>query len=117
MQHSGPKGSTPRSTENLIPASQRALQDDAAQAEYDKSSTKMAASIEWMRKEVAGLTARGLGHVTPSILDPVRVVLPDAPHPHRLQEVATLGVRDGTDIIITLFDDNVRRLDTSQIRD
>jgi len=106
-QTEGPKGNHAASTSRLIPKSERAIQDDAAQEEYDKSSVKMNSSVEWSRKEIAGLTARGVGHVTPAILDPVRVVLPDAPKEMRLEEIATVGVREGTNLIITLFEDDV----------
>ena len=107
------KGSHASSTSGLIPTSQRALADETAQAEYDKTSTKMVAAVDWLRKEVAGIKARATGHVTPAILDPVRVTLPDDSKEHRIEEVATVGVREGSNLIVTLYEDNVcsRELD------
>jgi len=64
----------------------------------------MSSSIEWLRKEVAGLTARGIGYITPALLDPVRVIIGNGPKELRLEEVATVGIREGTNIIITLFE-------------
>ncbi|KAF8512667.1 ribosome recycling factor [Hysterangium stoloniferum] len=101
----GQKGSHANATSNLVPASQRAFLDEGVQAEYDKTSSKMSSSIDWLRKEVAGITARGIGHVTPALLDPVRVVVADGPKELRLEEVATVGIREGTNFIITLFED------------
>ncbi|KIJ39029.1 hypothetical protein M422DRAFT_230863 [Sphaerobolus stellatus SS14] len=102
----GPKGSHATSTANLIPSSKRAFQDDLTQAEYDNASTKMGLSVEWSRKEAAALTARGVGLVTPSILDSVRVSLPDADKDSRIQELGTIGMREGNNLIITLFEDH-----------
>lgn len=104
------KGSHANPTSNLIPSSQRILMDGTAQAEYDKASAKMIAAVDWLRKEIAGLEARGIGRVTPAVLDSVRVVLPDSPKAARLEEVATVGVREGTNLIITLYEDEVRKL-------
>lgn len=104
------KGSRANPTSNLIPKSQRILTNDIAQAEYDKASTKMSTAVDWFKKEVAGLEARGIGRVTPTILDPVRVALPDAGKDVRLEEVATVGVREGTNLIITLFEEEVRSM-------
>lgn len=101
------KGSHSTSTSGLIPNSQRALKDETAQSEYDKVATKMVAAVDWLRKEVAGIKARGLGHVTPVILDPVRLVLPENPKESRLEEFATVGVRDGSNLIVTLYEDKV----------
>ena len=101
------KGSHASPTSGLIPISQRALIDETAQAEYDKASIKMVAAVDWLRKEVAGIKARATGHVTPAILDPVRVTLPGDSKEHRLEEVATVGVRDGANLIVTPYEDNV----------
>ncbi|KAF8488075.1 ribosome recycling factor [Gautieria morchelliformis] len=99
------KGSHATSTSGFIPTSQRALSDEAAQAEYDKTSTKMVAAVDWLRKEVAGITARAIGHVTPAILDSVKVILPENSKELRLEEVATVGVREGTNLLVTLYED------------
>ena len=81
----------------------------------------MAASLEWFRREVALLEARASGRVTPRLLAPVRVSLSVTPsalgagagsgpgaQKVRLEEVATVGVRDGSTLIVTVFDPQVR---------
>ena len=51
------------------------------------------------------MTARG-GHVTPTVFDLVGAVLPDAAKGMML-EVVTVRVREGTNLIITLFENDV----------
>jgi len=68
----------------------------------------MSMSVDWFRKECAASEARALGRVTPALLSPVRVKLPDNPKPMRLEELATVGVREGSTLLITLFDEHVR---------
>ncbi|GJJ10494.1 hypothetical protein Clacol_004720 [Clathrus columnatus] len=107
------KGSHSTTTKNLIPASQRAFLDETIQSEYDKTSEKMTFTVEWVRKEVAGFIARGVGHVSPAILDPVRVVLQDensretkTTREVRLNDIATIGIREGNNIFLTLHNDD-----------
>jgi hypothetical protein len=74
----------------------------------------MANSVEWFRREVAQLDARASGRVTPQLLDSVRVSLPigagasSAPSKLRLEELATVGVRDGSSLVVTVFEPQVR---------
>lgn len=70
----------------------------------------MATAVDWFRKECNALESRANGRVTPALLDPVRVNLPGADGGAnwvRLEEVATVGVKDGSTLIITVFDDAV----------
>jgi ribosome recycling factor len=116
----------PVSTASLTPGSQQALTDPAARDECARADAKMAACVEWFRREVARLESRASGRVTPQLLDPVRVsgVAPpsasasasasssDSGHGAgakkvRLEEVATVGVRDGSTLIVTVFDPQV----------
>ncbi|KAL0578873.1 hypothetical protein V5O48_003106 [Marasmius crinis-equi] len=94
-----------KSTANLIPGSQRPIADDAAWEDYQKCDEKMKAAVEWFRKECASGEARASGRVTPALLSPVRVRLPDDDHLYKLEEVSTVGVRDGTLLLITVFDE------------
>ena len=116
--HGGSKRS-PIATTLLTPGSQQALADPAARDEYARAHAKMAACVEWFRREVAQLDARASGRVTPQLLAPVRVSVVVA-HPSssssssasaakkvRLEEVATVGVRDGSTLIVTVFDPQV----------
>lgn len=79
-----------------------------AKGEIDKTSKKMTSTVEWYRKEMSLLTNRALGRVTPAILDSVRVQLPDVDVPLKLSEVATVGVKEGTVLVVTAFDEHVR---------
>ncbi|KII91158.1 hypothetical protein PLICRDRAFT_105335 [Plicaturopsis crispa FD-325 SS-3] len=96
--------STVKSTDTLVPGSQQPITDPAAQAEYEKCTEKMSASFKWFQKECAGLETRATGRVTPALLDPVRVSLGSGGSA-RLNEVATVGVRSGTILTITAFDE------------
>ncbi|KAJ3564742.1 hypothetical protein NP233_g8090 [Leucocoprinus birnbaumii] len=97
-----------KSTDRLIPGSQQPITDKAALEEYNKASSSMSTSVEWFRKECQGLETRASGRVTPAMLSPVRVKLDD--RDHRLEEIATVGVRDGTILLVTLFDEKNMKL-------
>ncbi|KAH9974023.1 ribosome recycling factor [Lactifluus volemus] len=98
----------PITTMSLKPGSQQVVTDPAAQDELMRAAAKMVASVEWFRREVAQLEARAIGRITPQLLSPVRVVLPDGSSPRwgkgedargvRLEELATVGVRDGSSL-------------------
>ncbi|KIJ63772.1 hypothetical protein HYDPIDRAFT_91603 [Hydnomerulius pinastri MD-312] len=95
------------STETLIPASQQISASEGARAEYSKAEGKMSTAVEWYRKEVAGFETRASGRVTPALLAPVRVeAYGKKSDPVRLEEVATVGVKDGSMLIVTVFDEN-----------
>ncbi|PSR76177.1 hypothetical protein PHLCEN_2v8600 [Hermanssonia centrifuga] len=93
-------------TDQLIPGSQRFV----TSPEYISTEKKMKTAIDYYRKEVAALEMRASGRVTPAVLSPVRVMLPD----HRggdgkgvrLEEIATVGVREGTTLLITVFEEH-----------
>ncbi|KAH9852476.1 ribosome recycling factor domain-containing protein [Lenzites betulinus] len=95
------KGAT---ADDLIPASQRIVSSE----EYKKAEGKMQTALEWYRKEVAVLETRATGRVTPALLAPVRVKVPGASHPRgvRLEEVATIGVKEGTTLLVTVFEEH-----------
>ena len=95
-------------TATLVPGSKQPIADEAAQQEYVKAETSMMASVEWYRKECAAVEARAGGRVTPALLSSVRVKLPGSNMDSRLDEVATVGVRDGSTLLITIFEEDVR---------
>lgn len=114
------KKRAPIATASLTPSSQQTLTDPAAREEYARADAKMLTSVEWFRREVALLEARTSGRVTPRLLAPVRVSLSVAPSASgsgsgsgsgaqkaRLEEVATVGVRDGSTLIVTVFEPQV----------
>ncbi|KAG7091956.1 hypothetical protein E1B28_008345 [Marasmius oreades] len=94
-----------KSTAKLVPGSQRPIADDAAWEDYTKCDEKMKAAVEWFRKECASAEARASGRVTPALLSPVRVKLPQDDHSYKLEELATVGVRDGSLLLVTVFDE------------
>ena len=93
------------STDDLVPASQRIVSSD----EYKKTEGKMQTVLEWFRKEVAALETRATGRVTPALLSPVRVKVPGGSDSRgvRLEEVATVGVKEGTTLLVTVFEEHV----------
>ncbi|KDR76485.1 hypothetical protein GALMADRAFT_246857 [Galerina marginata CBS 339.88] len=95
-----------KSTSSFVPGSKQPITNEAAQQEYAKAEAAMQTSVDWFRKECAASEARALGRVTPALLSPVRVKLPDNPKPVRLDELATVGVREGSTLLITLFDEH-----------
>ena len=91
------------STSDLIPTSQRIRAGDV----YYKAEDAMKLVVEWYRKEVGTMEARASGRVTPAVLSPVRVKLHGSNKPARLEEVATVGVREGTTLVVTVFEEQV----------
>lgn len=94
-------------TDQLIPGSQLRISESAL-GEYQKCEEKMVAAVEWYRKEVAKMESRASGRVTPEILSPVSVKIPGrGPNKVGIEEVATVGVKDGSVLIVTVFEDSV----------
>lgn len=96
-----------KSTAELVPGSRQLLTTEEARSEYQKAETKMSSTVEWYRKEVAAFENRASGRVTPSLLAPVRVeVHGKGNDPVKLEEIATVGVKDCSMLIVTVFDEN-----------
>lgn len=94
-------------TDQLLPGSQLRIPESAL-GEYQKCEERMVAAVEWYRKEVAKMENRASGRVTPEILAPVLVKIPGrGANGVRIEEVATVGVKDGTVLIVTVFEDSV----------
>ncbi|KAI0313328.1 ribosome recycling factor [Amylostereum chailletii] len=97
----------PIDTGRLVPGSQQAVSNPEAQADYERTEEKMATAVAWFRRETAQLETRASGRVTPALLSPVRVSV-DAGDGHpttvKLEEVATVGVRDGSVLVVTAFE-------------
>ncbi|KAF5390134.1 hypothetical protein D9757_003783 [Collybiopsis confluens] len=98
-------GKGPKSTVNLIPGSKQPITDPAAKEEFAKAEQKMAAAAEWFRKECAAVETRASGRVTPAVLSSVRVTFPKNDQSFRLEEVSTVGVRNGSELLITVFEE------------
>ena len=97
-----------KSTASLVPGSKQPITDEGARAEHAKADEKMAAAVAWFRRDCAAVENRATRRVTPAVLDPVRVKLPHSDRECRLDELATVGVRDGSTLLITIFDEEVR---------
>lgn len=95
------------STAELVPGSQQPITDAAAQKEYSKAEEKMKASFEWFRKDCAEAETRSTGRITPAILSPVRVRLPNSEERFRLEDLAIVGVKEGTTLVVTVFEEDV----------
>lgn len=107
-RHYAAKTKSTKSTATLVPGSQQKLTDETAIEEYEKADKKMQAAVEWYRKEVASLETRASGRVTPALLSSVRVALPDSQGElFRLEDLATVGVRDGSTLLVTVFEEHV----------
>lgn len=77
----------------------------------------MVVAVEWYRKEVAKMETRVSGRVTPEILAPVSVKIPGrGANGVRIEEVATVGVKDGSVLVVTVFEDSVSDFDLSWSR-
>jgi ribosome recycling factor len=106
------KGKT-KSTAQFVPGSKQVITDEIALAEYNKAETSMKMAVDWFRKECQGFETRASGRVTPALLSPVRVKLDEKEY--RLEEVATVGVRDGSILMVTLFEEKVSRVASASL--
>ncbi|PBK68500.1 hypothetical protein ARMSODRAFT_1040085 [Armillaria solidipes] len=88
-----------RSTSSLKPGSQQPPTKPADIAEHEKCRDKMKAPVEWLRRDCAYASARAAGRVTPAVLANVQV------KEQKLEEVATVGVQDGSMLVVTVFDE------------
>ena len=68
----------------------------------------MSAAVDWFRKDCAAMKSRALGLVTPALLSPVTVKIPGIGKKVPLEELATVGVREGTTLLITVLQPPVR---------
>ncbi|QRV82005.1 ribosome-recycling factor [Ceratobasidium sp. AG-Ba] len=80
-----------------------------------EAGRKMDGTVQWYKRELAQMETRVSGRVMPSLLDPVRVKLKGSEGAgSKLDEVATVGVRDGNVLVITVFDEaNLKYVESS----
>ncbi|KAI5997327.1 ribosome recycling factor-domain-containing protein [Pisolithus orientalis] len=84
------------------------LNHGEARSEYQTAEMKMSSAVGWYRKEVATFETQVSGRVTPSLLAPVRVeVYGKGNDPDKLEQIATVGIKDGSVSIVTVFDENI----------
>jgi hypothetical protein len=109
--------SIPKPTSSLIPGSQQILSCESSRAEYAKAQERMQDIIAWFRRECAAIETRASGRVTSALLDPVRVALPQSQNQNqngppvkvKLEQLATVGVRDGSMLLISVFQEEASR--------
>ncbi|KAK0490403.1 ribosome recycling factor [Armillaria novae-zelandiae] len=91
-----------QSTSTLQPGSQQPLTKATDIAEHDKCQEKM------KNHDCADAAARASGRVTPALLANVRV------QGQKLEQVATVGVRDGSMLVVTVFEeDNLKHVEAA----
>src|SRR6266540_6335188 len=90
-----------KSTASFVPGSKMPITDESARQEYAKCEATMQASIDFFRKDCAASENRALGRITPALLSPVKVKLPENPKGVKLEELATVGIREGSTLLIT----------------
>ncbi|PBK65713.1 ribosome recycling factor [Armillaria solidipes] len=97
-----------QSTSSLQPGSQQPLTKPTDIAEHEKCQEKMKSTVEWLRRDCADAAARASGRVTPALLANVRV------QGQKLEQVATVGVRDGSMLVVTVFEeDNLKHVEAA----
>ncbi|KAG9311511.1 ribosome recycling factor-domain-containing protein [Chiua virens] len=94
-----------KSTTSFVPGSKQLFDSEEARAEYAKAESKIISVVDWFRKEVAGFETRASGRVTPALLSPVRIE-GRRDQAVKLEEVATVGIKDGSVLIVTVFDEH-----------
>jgi ribosome recycling factor len=73
---------------------------------FNATEVRMKKILENFRKDAKDMEFRTSGKVTSDLLSPVRIPMEDGKLV-KLEDVATVGVRDGTALVITVFDDTV----------
>ncbi|PBL01845.1 ribosome recycling factor [Armillaria gallica] len=97
-----------QSTSSLQPGSQQPLTKPSDIAEHDKCQDKMKSTVDWLRRDCADAAARASGRVTPALLANVCV------QGQKLEQVATVGVRDGSMLVVTVFEeDNLKHVEAA----
>ncbi|KAJ3847545.1 ribosome recycling factor domain-containing protein [Lentinula lateritia] len=98
-------GKGAKSTANLVPRSKQPITDPKAQEEFASAEQKMTAAVDWFRRECASIATRANGRVTPDLLSSVRVRFPKDEHAFKLEEISTVGVRNASELVITVFEE------------
>lgn len=75
----------------------------------EQAEGKMRSVVDRFVKELAMLETRAGGRVNPSLLDSIHIPSTGNRDKLKLSEVATVGVKEGYTLVITLFDDKVGR--------
>lgn len=103
------EGSQVRSKGNKAASNMAPAEEDAPSwvTLLEQTEGKMRSAVDHFVKELGTLETRASGRVNPSLLDPIRIPSADGRGKLKLNEVATVGVKEGHTLVITLFDDKV----------
>jgi ribosome recycling factor len=90
----------------------------AYDAEEKSADEKMAASVRWLKETARGVEVRSSGRVVPDVLDAVRVRIrldeegegEEGEMEVGLKEVASVGVKNGNVLVVTVFEEQVSLL-------
>ncbi|KAK0452009.1 ribosome recycling factor [Desarmillaria tabescens] len=93
---------------SLKPGSQQPLTNPTDIAEHSKCQEKMKSEVDWLRRYCADASTCASGRVMPALLANIRA------QGQKLEEIATVGVRDGSMLVMTVFDED--RQDTRRLR-
>jgi ribosome recycling factor len=88
-------------------------------AEYDvekrSADEKFQSSLKWLKEQARGVEIRSSGRVVPDILDGVKVMIESEEGGQNdfevgLKEIATVGVKNGNVLVVTVFEEQVSLL-------
>jgi ribosome recycling factor len=90
----------------MIPASQRQVSDELL-TDFEVMKERMTAVVEQFRLAVKEASKKADGKVSPDLLKSVKVRMPTTGKMVPIDDVATVGVRDGIALVVTVFDEAV----------
>jgi ribosome recycling factor len=86
----------------------------AYDTEEKRADEKMVASVRWLKETARGVEVRSSGRVVPDVLDAVKVRIKldeegesDDEMEVGLKEVASVGVKNGNVLVVTVFEEQV----------
>lgn len=106
---------TGRDHNRFVPTSQNAF-GETYQTERKDADDRMTASVNWFKAQATAVETRSSGRVTPDILDGIRVNLgQEGMESVKLVDIATVGVKNGNTIVVTVFDQEVCHVISSEL--
>ena len=87
------------------------IEGDAFKALLKLTGEKMAGSVAYYEKQIAVLESRASGRVMPSLLEGVKVPSVQGDVRYKLRDVASIGVKEGTTLLVTVFEPSVSGAD------
>ncbi|KAJ7800329.1 ribosome recycling factor-domain-containing protein [Mycena olivaceomarginata] len=101
-----------KSTADLVPAPSSPSRTRRRGRSTPRPTRRCTPRSTGTARSARAVESRATGRVTPEVLDAVRVRLPGSEKELHLNEVATVGVRDGSTLLITIFEeDNMKHVE------